>query len=207
MKIFGAIACEKKSTVDQWFGSLAAYCAHCGSPQTFYAHCPNRLFKKMSNFSDALYDLVDDETKTPADFLIGFSPVPLPITDNKIPNHLPETVAKSLLSGIENMNSKYGNDAAVMMFRRAIENAIKEKHPDINGSLIKKIDTLAEQGIFPETIKDWAHQIRVIGNSGAHELEGVTKEDVTDAYNFTDALLRYLITLPAEVKLRREETK
>lgn len=123
--------------------------------------------------------------------------------ERSIPAHLPETVAKAFRSAENNFATPDGEDAAAMLYRRAIDIAIREKHPEIKGLLAPRINKLAEKGLLPPSMKEWADQIRLIGNDGAHEPEGVTMDELGPMRGFTEAFLRYFITIPFEVALRR----
>lgn len=205
MRIFGSVCFNRKKDRNYYYAAIAAACAACLKPHVFEIVAARPSYKSDTDFENAIEELLDEVDKTPDDYALTATAVYAPSREVNTLKHLPEKVERAFLSAIENMKSAHGADAAAIMFRRAIENAIKIAYPDAKGSLIKKIDTLAEQRILPEIMKDWAHQIRLIGNDGAHEIEGVTQQDVTAAYNFTDAFLRYLITLPEEVRLRRGE--
>ncbi|WP_164743070.1 DUF4145 domain-containing protein [Mesorhizobium sp. Z1-4] len=121
------------------------------------------------------------------------------------PGHLSEPVKKAFRSAERNFKAEDGEDAAAMLYRRSIDIAIREKHPEIKGNLAPRIAKLAEKGLIPPAMKEWADQIRLIGNDGAHEPEGVTKEDLAPMRGFTEAFLRYFITIPFEVAKYREQ--
>ncbi|MDR6755193.1 hypothetical protein J2Y48_000466 [Mycoplana sp. BE70] len=122
------------------------------------------------------------------------------------PPHLPENVAKAFRSAERNFAQPDGEDAAATMYRRSIDVAIREKHPEVKGLLAVRIAKLTEKGLLPPSMKDWADHIRWIGNDGAHEPEGVTAEEAKAIRGFADAFLRYFISIPFEVSLRRGET-
>ncbi|UVC07371.1 DUF4145 domain-containing protein [Rhizobium sp. TH2] len=127
------------------------------------------------------------------------------VTESAIPDHLSENVAKTYRSAERNFSTPDGEDAAAMLYRRAIDVAIREKHPEITGLLAVRISKLAGKGLLPPSMKEWADQIRLIGNDGAHEPEGVTMDDLKPMRGFTEAFLRYFITIPFEVSCRRGE--
>jgi hypothetical protein len=128
-----------------------------------------------------------------------------PDVDGGIPEHLSPPVEKAFRSAERNFNAPDGEDAAAMLYRRAIDVAIKEKHPDVKGMLAARIQTLVKKGLLPPSMKDWGDQIRLIGNDGAHEPEGVTMEDLKPMRGFTEAFLRYFISIPFEVARARSE--
>lgn len=127
------------------------------------------------------------------------------LTESAIPNHLPPEVEKAFKGAERNFSMEDGEDAAAMLYRRSIDIAIRIKHPDIKGLLAPRITKLTEIGLLPPQMKEWADQIRLIGNDGAHEPEGVSKSDLEPMRNFTEAFLRYFITIPFQVSLHRGE--
>lgn len=45
-------------------------------------------------------------------------------------------------------------------------------------------------------MKDWAHQIRRMGNDASHEEEPVTEHEATALHGFCEMFLQYAFTLP-----------
>ena len=80
--------------------------------------------------------------------------------------------------------------ASSSMFRRALQNSMLGLGADHNLDLIKQIQSLDS---LPDNIKDWAHQIRIFGNWGAHpdkdNLKQVTPEDVEEVHDFISKFL------------------
>lgn len=93
-------------------------------------------------------------------------------------------------------------EAAGMAYRRVLELTMKDKAPELKGTLEKRIDKLAEQGKVTPDIKDWAHSIRTLGNEAAHDEDEPTEEDVADLAAFTRVVLEYLYSMPAKVARR-----
>ena len=89
------------------------------------------------------------------------------------------------------------------MYRRSLDLALKEAFPEEKGMLDAKLKKLVQQKMLPEAIGKWAHEVRVIGNDGAHDLEGVDSVALLDARAFIDTVLKYLFTLPAQIEARR----
>lgn len=101
------------------------------------------------------------------------------------------------------------NRASCAMFRRALQSALIELGADNKDDLIKQIASL---NTLPSDIKDWAHQIRIFGNWGAHpdkdKLKDVDENDVVEAHDFTSKFFIYMFIMPKKVKesrKRREE--
>ena len=101
------------------------------------------------------------------------------------------------------------NKASCSMFRRALQSSLVELGVDTKLHLIAQIDSL---GSLPEDLKDWAHQIRIFGNWGAHpdkdNLKDVDKDDVLETHDFLAKFFVYTFIMPQKVatsRKRREE--
>lgn len=96
--------------------------------------------------------------------------------------------------------------AAVAMFRRAIQNAM------INlGANTKKdlIDQIKEVESLTNDIKDWAQNIRIFGNWGAHpqkdKLKEVDHELALEVKDFVDQFINYVYVMPNRVATARSK--
>lgn len=120
---------------------------------------------------------------------------------SKCPDDVPEIVAKAYLSGVENLRSQLGANAAGIMFRRAIEVALKLVNPtgDHSKSMQKRIDALPDDIATP-AMKKWAHKIRLEGNGAAHDVDELTQKDAENLRIFTEMFLMYAFTLPEMVR-------
>jgi hypothetical protein len=110
-------------------------------------------------------------------------------------------------------------NAAAVMVRRAVEEACKEQGASAKLNLEKKIDDLAARHVITPSLQNWAHEVRLIGNDGAHGDKGitsedraaspedlladVTEEDCDDAIAFAESLFEYLYVMPAKLSQRR----
>lgn len=59
-------------------------------------------------------------------------------------------------------------------------------------TLQKKIDKLYDQKLINEDMKNLLHKIRIFGNSGVHESELLSKEDLVYAWASLNSLIRYI---------------
>ncbi|MBP6018779.1 MAG: DUF4145 domain-containing protein [Burkholderiaceae bacterium] len=95
-------------------------------------------------------------------------------------------------------------EAATAMDRRALEIATKEMAPEhADLTLYKRIEKLAESGQLTESLKDWAHDLRAVGNEALHDVEGIGEDEATQAHELTRFILTYLYTLPKQVEQAR----
>ena len=86
--------------------------------------------------------------------------------------------------------------ASCSMLRRALQSALVIIGADHKLGLIPQIDSL---DFLPDYIKDWAHQIRIFGNGGAHpdkdNLKEVDSDDVTEVHGFISKLFIYMFIM------------
>ncbi|HEY5122247.1 MAG TPA: DUF4145 domain-containing protein [Ignavibacteria bacterium] len=99
-------------------------------------------------------------------------------------------------------------DASVIMCRKGIE-AICEDKGEIKGNLAEKLKNLKDKRVLEDTLYNWANELRLIGNDGAHSHDQiVTQQDAKDSIDFFDALITYLYHLVDQYnKLKTRRTK
>lgn len=94
--------------------------------------------------------------------------------------------------------------AATAMFRRSLQSALLERGSNPKQDLIEQINKAA---FLTEDIKDWAHNIRIFGNWGAHPQEDNLKEaDVPVAKEtqaFLEEFFNYVYVMPSRVAKAR----
>lgn len=117
--------------------------------------------------------------------------------------HIPEDVLSDYQEALK-CKSIGANKASCSMFRRALQNALIGLGADTKLDLIAQINSL---GRLPEDIKDWAHQIRIFGNWGAHpdedNLKDVEPGDVDDVHDFISKFFIFMFIMPNKVAASR----
>lgn len=97
--------------------------------------------------------------------------------------------------------------ASVVMSRRVIQSSALERGIK-KGKLRDQIDELHAKKLIPDSVKEWAHEIRLTGNIGAHPdedlLQDVTKDDAEELIRFVEEYLNYVYVMPARVKAQRK---
>jgi hypothetical protein len=95
--------------------------------------------------------------------------------------------------------------ASAVMARRTLEAVTVEKGED-KGTLAERLKALGSKGVLLPTLSEWAKEVRLIGNVGAHfdPIETVSHEDAQQLLSFVRELLCYLYELPAELGRRRD---
>lgn len=183
--------------------SVGASCPGCNKPISAQL----TVTKYVSSFND-LSGMVAGLTKSGLSIdAHGFALTevwPKP-PEPRLPNHLPPSVEGFFLQGESNFAQGH-TDAAGLMYGRALEIAIKIVFPSVSGTLFERINKLVKNHDLPPAIGEWAHEVRIIRNGAAHDTESLSVEDMTATRNFVDAVLRYAISLPKEIELRRAAT-
>jgi hypothetical protein len=136
--------------------------------------------------------------------LDAFWPTP---PEPRVPQHLHPNVERVMLQA-ERSYLREDNEAAAMMYGKALEVSIDTGFPDLKSIVLqKKIDKLVADGRLTKEIGEWAHEIRLMRNEAVHDASPVAREELTAMRDFSDSVLRYLFTLPQEVAIRRAAAK
>ena len=94
--------------------------------------------------------------------------------------------------------------ASAVMARRTLEAIIADKSASAK-TLYEGIKNLKELEIIEKNLLEWATEVRLIGNSGAHfdPIEVVTKDDTRIVILFIEELVKFIYVMPAELARRR----
>lgn len=118
-------------------------------------------------------------------------------------DHVPERIYAAFIEAEENRLDKRYLSAA-MGYRTTLERLLKLSYPEHpNGSLFHRIEHIASNGILPDSLTKFMHEVRFLGNE-IHEIEDPTPEDVLAGSDFVRLLLTYLYELPKRVELAAE---
>ena len=97
-------------------------------------------------------------------------------------------------------------DACVIMCRKGIE-AICIDKGELKGNLAANLKNLKDKKILEDTLYNWANELRLIGNDGAHSHNQiVTQQDAKESIDFLEALITFLYHLVDQynkLKIRR----
>ncbi len=130
---------------------------------------------------------------------------PLGKADDRVDPAVPSEIAKDFAEGLR-CRWVQAHKATVVMCRRAIQASCLEKGA-IGKRLVEQIDDLGAKGLVTNNLKEFAHEIRLIGNAGAHpeedNLTGVTEKDSDDMIEFTRHYFEHVYVMPARLQARR----
>lgn len=189
----------------RWDIVVGAQCHNCHKPVS--AHLTGGGDPQHEGAYEAFGQHTNHKLLSPGNVVdLGFSIVdvwpakPVP----SVPAHVPPAVERAMLQAEKNFPQEGNEEAAAMMYRRALELTLGDLHPALKGSLAARIKNLVGQKVLPQAVGDWADEIRELGNEAAHDPTEVSREELEMIRGFADATLRYLYTLPAEVSARRK---
>ena len=121
-----------------------------------------------------------------------------------IPRYVPEIVGKSYLKAIENIQDD--PTMAGMMFRKTLEDMLREINPDGgNKRLEEQVDLLVKTSEVTKNLEEWANRIRIVGNKTTHG-KPFTREEVKELAFLTYLLMLHLFTLPGVLAENRSAT-
>lgn len=90
--------------------------------------------------------------------------------------------------------------ACVVMVGRTLEAICKEHVPN-SPSIFKGLEEMKRQGIISEEIFNWAQNLRVLRNAGAHATNvDITNQESTEALDFLQAIMEILYHLRPRFK-------
>ncbi|WP_429498924.1 DUF4145 domain-containing protein [Robbsia andropogonis] len=122
------------------------------------------------------------------------------------PDYVPAGVAKAFEEGARSLRNASPN-AAVAMFRRAVDVGLKLMAPDLTTNVMAhRIDALAKDGRLNKDLAAWAHEVKLDGNAALHDIEEFDFHVAQQLEKFTEMLLMYLFTLPGMIQAKRAET-
>lgn len=134
------------------------------------------------------------------------------IYPNPLPEPVDEKIPEAIRKDFEEANLCYSVNAyraAAVMARRALQSICLDKGANEKDYLYQQIDWLFSQGIITKDLKDWAHEVRHVGNDGAHpkkpeEDTPVASEDAKDILDLLKQFSQVLYVAPSIAEERRK---
>jgi hypothetical protein len=176
-------------------GIVFATCNHCTEPVSAVFSMAETLLHGWKHAPNN-FDVVPDKG---AWTLLAIYPS---ARNSRAPDHVDEGIAKIFVQA-EDARAREQYHTAGMGLRKTLDIALKVYDLNLKGDLKPRIDALADRHDLTPAMRDWAHQVRLLGNEAAHDHDEPTKDDIEAMAAFTETLLKYLFTLPAEVEARR----
>lgn len=140
--------------------------------------------------------------------LHAYRVLPWPLRIDSAPEHWPEAIKRYWIQAHRNLKDENW-DAGAVMARSALQLVLRDNKAS-GKSLKDEIEDLASKGILPPVMKDWANELRQLGNISAHpniDTPSATPEDTLDIVYYLDFLLEYLYDLPKKIADFRKRSK
>jgi hypothetical protein len=139
------------------------------------------------------------------DFTHKIYPMPLP---KPVDERIPHTI-KCDFEESTTCFSIGAYRASAVMARRALQSICLDKGADEKEKLEKQIDYLFSQGVITKDLKDWAHEVRLVGNDAAHPKkpendQPVGEEDAKDVLDLLEQFCQVLYVAPTIAEERRK---
>ncbi len=148
----------------------------------------------------------DKQMLTPDKWVAEFPAADI-VPDSKFVKFAPAEVVDDYSEGLICLANN-ADKAAVSMFRRSVQNAMIGLGADKSEDLIVQIKTVSS---ITEDIKNWAQNIRIFGNWGAHpqddKLKEVDHDLAVEAKEFVYEFLNYVYVMPGKVSAARKRHK
>jgi hypothetical protein len=182
-------------------GKFSLVCPYCDvhSTFTFGTSFGNSSIYECDKCSGLVLLIFEDRK------VVDQYPKRIPQLDDSIPSE----VANDYIEAIKCFDVG-ANKASVVMCRRALQTSVIERGAKRH-KLTQQIDELFKKGIITKDIKDWAHEIRLTGNIGAHPdedgLKDVTPKDAEELIRFIEEYLNYVYVMPSKVTAKRTREK
>ncbi len=125
----------------------------------------------------------------------------------KLPDYLPEQVARPFLAAERNFSEPGMEEAAAGSYGRALDVATKLCAPQhAEQKLNNRIDKMRKDDLITPSLAEWAHKIKSVRNDALHDVDRIDRKELEAVRAFTETLLTYLYTLPETLRRLREET-
>lgn len=126
-----------------------------------------------------------------------------PLLGSKLHNAVPASIAEAFNEAALALSANCPRAAAVMA-RRTLE-AIAEDQGQASGTLADKLKAMANKGLLHPTLAEWAKEVRLVGNAGAHydPINVVSADDARQLVEFIRELSKFIYELPYELNARR----
>lgn len=120
-----------------------------------------------------------------------------PNAETEIPDFLPENILRHYRENILGVSTP---TMTVVGCRRTLEAVCREKTGQ-KDNLVTLIEKMADEGVIPESIKTWAHTIRIFGNRAAHDTDDFfSYGEAKEIRAFTRMLLEFIYSYPARIR-------
>ena len=123
---------------------------------------------------------------------------------DKFVEFVPKSVVLDYEEGLRCLSASSPR-AAASMFRRSLQDTLIQLGADQKTELIDQLKSIPR---LTDDIKDWAHNIRIFGNWGAHPqkdlLKNIDMKKANEIKDFVDEFFNYVYVMPGKVAAARK---
>jgi len=190
-----AVSLQKMKAPGHAFGQCVFKCKNCENFSVFEVECKtSTIHQQITNIEKFLFN---ERDITP--YLKVLNTYPPLKTEFIAYEEVPESINKAFVEAQKAFKAGAINLAGGGC-RKVLDLIFKDKNIPGN-NLFEKI----ENSELPEIVKDWAHNIRLLGNILIHEDVNLTPEEVEEIFEFTKIIIEYIYVLPTRAKALREK--
>ena len=97
--------------------------------------------------------------------------------------------------------------ATVVLSRRALQSICIDKGATSKKRLFEQIEDLSINGVITKDLKEWATEVRYVGNEGAHPGEEISLEDAEAILELTEQIANVIYVMPEIARELRQKRK
>jgi hypothetical protein len=127
-----------------------------------------------------------------------------PLAGSSLHQAVPDSISSAFNEAVVTLAANCPRASAVMA-RRTLE-AIASDQGEASGTLAQKLQQLTKKGLLHLSLAEWAKEVRLVGNLGAHfdPIDSVSLEDARQLIDFIRELAKFIYVLPFELNERRQ---
>lgn len=112
--------------------------------------------------------------------------------------HMPKEIYKAYEVALK---ARHLDPALCLLSLRRTLEIICKQQGETSGSLIKKVENLANKGVLPNVLKDASDIVRNLGNAAAHgDNVKFSKTEVSQMIKFVETIIEYIYILPEKIQ-------
>jgi uncharacterized protein DUF4145 len=202
-------------TAIRWTGNqyeVDYTCPHCSRATTTV---PRALYQTERNRTDTLHTcpgcrqpiivVVSHNDGAPSQNFRIHSVFPMGKIDDSVPEEIDYPVREDFREAKRCFAVK-AYKGAVTMCRRIVQVSAIALGASAGKRLVDQIDEITAKQVITPTLQRFAHEIRSVGNAGAHpseDLDEINEEDAKDILEFTDQFLEHVYVMPKKLEKRK----
>lgn len=156
-------------------------------------------FRTRARYMESiLAGLKEETTLTGGESLVEVTAAFPPQPEPDASPHWPPEIARQFKDAQNFIHDRVTPSIILGVCRTILDVVTRKLGADERASLKVRIDKLSEKGVITRPLAEWAHDLRLDGNSALHEASG-EEADAREYVEFLRMLLNMTFTLPARM--------